>query len=134
MADIEKAIRLHLLADATIAGLVGNRIYADTLAQGATLPAIVLEEISETPANDIEGIEQLSQVRLRARCYVAGSARTLRRAVIDRLCGTRGTTQTVWIASASLVARGSGFDDPIPGNANQRPFKFADFYITYRDE
>jgi hypothetical protein len=66
-----EAIRAVLIADPTVAGLVGARIYPSLMPQGPTLPAIVYQVISEVPESSLAGtsVGRLTASRLQIDCY-----------------------------------------------------------------
>lgn len=88
-----EGVRTALLADATVAGLVGTRVYPRYLPQGGALPAIALHLISGVPDQASSGptgpIERRVQVDCWAERYAA--AASLAKAVRDRLDGLNGT-------------------------------------------
>lgn len=47
----ETAMRAHLLADSTLAGLIATRLYPLTLPQNPTYPAVTYQRISRRPVH-----------------------------------------------------------------------------------
>lgn len=90
---MEAAIRTLLLADATVAGLVADRIYPLVLPQKPTLPAVTYQRIS-TPIQYAQGGPSLATPRLQIDCWAGDydSAKALAAAVAAVLSGYKGTT------------------------------------------
>lgn len=80
---IEEDIVNRMLADATIAGLVGVRIFPGQVPQGQPLPAIVFNVISRTPLYDDQGESGLDNMRIQIDSWstVYTQARQVSRAV-----------------------------------------------------
>jgi hypothetical protein len=92
--DIRPALRAYLLADSTIAAMVGTRIHPTVLPQGATAttPAIVYNVVSEVTDHVTTGASGLVMVRLQLDAYApkADDADALARAVKERIDGKAG--------------------------------------------
>jgi len=69
MPDISKTIRSITLADATVSGLVGTRMYSDALPQQATLPAIRYLIIDTLPTECLVHIAAIARARMQVDCY-----------------------------------------------------------------
>lgn len=82
-----------LLADATLAALIGNRVQWDTLPQGSAQPSIVMYVISGVPDYTMQGASGYVQTRVQFDCrgMTAASARAVAEALETRLSGFRGT-------------------------------------------
>lgn len=65
----------HLEADSDLSALIGTRIYPQILPQGGTLPAVVYQLISRTPASMRNANDNLVQTRwqwsINARTYAS---------------------------------------------------------------
>jgi hypothetical protein len=59
-----EALRAHLLADTSIAALVGARIYPRKLPATVTMPSIVLTKISEVRYGSLRGPASLARPRV----------------------------------------------------------------------
>lgn len=68
----------HLEADAALSALIGTRIYPQILPQQGTLPAVVYQLISRTPASMRNANDNLVQTRwqwsINARTYASAVA------------------------------------------------------------
>jgi hypothetical protein len=69
MADVVESVRTYLLANATVAGLIVDRIYPDIVEQDATLPAVAVSKISTTHDHTLSNLAGLAHVRLSFDCY-----------------------------------------------------------------
>ncbi len=90
---VETGLRFHLLDEATIAGLVGARIYPLRLPQKATFPAIVLQRISSMRWKHLRGADALARPRYQVDCWAQthDAATSLGNLVRQRLNGFAGT-------------------------------------------
>lgn len=82
--DMEGALRARLLADATVAALVGQRAYWVERPQGGVLPDITLQVITDGREQDMKGFVGLQQTRVQVDCRASSyaQARALAEAVI----------------------------------------------------
>ena len=65
------ALRAHLLADASIAALVGARIYPLRLPQKAVMPSIVIQRVSGVRFGHLRGGGSLARPRYQVDCWAA---------------------------------------------------------------
>ena len=105
-----------MLADATLAGLVGTRIYWTRRPQAAGLPVVILQTISDIPAYKLDGETNFAEARVQVDCYALtyASARAVARAVSASLGGFSGTVGTTAFQG---VFRTSDRDLQEPGEA-----------------
>ncbi len=116
---MEEALTNYLLTDASITGLVGNRITWSVRPQASALPSIVLQVIDGVPVYADEGEMGLTATRVQADCWGRdyASAKQVARAVKARLSGVRVTVgsiefQAVFTDSEQdLFERGQGGDE-----------------------
>jgi len=83
----EDVFAAHLRADATIVGLVGERIYPTVRPQGSSVPAIVYL-VAEQPMRSLAGhTSKLTRVDCEVSCFARtnADARELARAVQGRV-------------------------------------------------
>lgn len=66
--NLESALRAQLLADATVSGLIGTRLYPVVLPEGVQLPAVTYQRVSRTPARDLGGVAY-TQSRIQVDCW-----------------------------------------------------------------
>lgn len=82
--DMQGALRARLIADAGVSALVGQRVYWMERPQGASLPAIVLQVISEDRPQHMKGFTGLDWARVQIDAWGLsyGDARGAAEAVI----------------------------------------------------
>lgn len=97
MAVIEELLRARLIADATVGGLVGQRVYPVVAPAKATLPAITYQRISGMRVQSHDGPTGLARPRFQFACMAKtySGAKTLANAVRRCLDGYGGTTDGV---------------------------------------
>lgn len=71
MSSTVELLRAKLAADATVAGLVGTKIFPAVAPQGTVPPFIVCLEVSDVPENTLTGdaSSTLRGVRVQIDCY-----------------------------------------------------------------
>lgn len=91
----ETSLQALLLADAGVVALVGNRVAADRIAEGAARPFIVYSRVASEPLGDISGMVYRTLVTLDVMCW--GDTRLQADAVADAVtAAVRGVlTQSV---------------------------------------
>lgn len=97
MAVIEELLRAQLVADGTVGGLVGQRVYPMVAPPNGTLPAIVYQKISGVRVQSHDGPTGLARPRFQFACMAATytAAKGLANAVRACLDGYSGTTDGV---------------------------------------
>lgn len=90
------AMRAFLLDEAAIAGLVVTRVFPLRLPQKPTLPAIVIQRVSDVREAHLRGINALSKARYQVDCWAQthDGATSLGAYVARRLSGFSGTWTT----------------------------------------
>ena len=136
MADVAVAIRSILLADTDITSLVGQRIYADRLPQGATIPAVEVTWLYDVPWMLLGDISRLTKARVQLNCIAAtrAAARAIAKTIrTSGLAATKGYFSSVWIRG---VAVESSFDADIEssdGTDDQRKQTSVDLQVDYSE-
>lgn len=135
MAEILKAVRSHILGTTSVSDLVGTRVYWQRLEQNATLPAVVLKELSNEAAEHLLGTSGLSTTRVQIDCYATSypAAFALREAIRQRLHAYRGTSQSVVIRSVAQGSRQSLFLEPRDGDDVGKHVATIDFLVTHSE-
>ena len=120
---IETAVRSILLADPTVASLVGTRIYTGILPQRPTFPAITLKKVDKLSGLTLSDAVGPNTLRLQADCWAndVDGVRALADAVngsddqatAGPLHGFSGPSPSV-LSHPDLFA-GWNMDDPAPG-------------------
>lgn len=123
---MQTALRSRLLADATIAGLVGTRVDWGLRPQAKELPAITLTMIPTPRDYTMGGADQTQLYRVQVDCWAASykDAHTLREAVIAEMEPASGSFL------GGFVTR--NFDAPErteTGIINRAVLEFKLFYI-----
>lgn len=95
--SVEPGLVAHLLADPSIAALVGDRVYpAGRIPEAAPLPAVTYQRVSTVAQHTLQGLGGLTQVRMQVTAWAEGdsgyaAAKAIASAVIASLVGFRGT-------------------------------------------
>ena len=117
MKDIRPALRMFLLGDPIVSGLVGGiRIHHQRLPQDQVEPSVVYHKVTETGDYHLAGDSGLGQLRMQVDAWAqtAGAATELANAVYDRLSGARGDFESdsdfVSIRGAFVTAGRDDFD------------------------
>ena len=125
---MEEEIRALLLADSGVSSHAGDRINFGSHPQGANLPAIVLNTISDTEEYTLQGPDGVAEARIQTDCYAEtyGAAKRLSRAVLSLLSGYQGgSLQGVFRAGARDGREGGS-------NEAERPYRVSlDFMVRY---
>lgn len=102
MADIGTAIRLALVADATVAASVGARIQPDVLPQGETWPAVTYTIITGASHGHTGGRSEFADCVMQVNCWATTQeAATAASEVIRKFLDTyRDTSDGVFIHAA----------------------------------
>ena len=71
MSDAVAAMRTYLLTQSGVTDLVATRIYFDNLPQGATLPAIVVEQVNDDIIRSLNATDSLRRTSVNAIVYAS---------------------------------------------------------------
>src|SRR5690625_1103944 len=84
---MEEAVIRHLLADAALAAIAGDRVFPGRLPQGIALPGVVLQTINSMPHYADEGEIRYVESRVQLDCWAStyGASKQLARAVKSSL-------------------------------------------------
>lgn len=95
----ESQMRWILLAQPELAALVGERMYPQTLPQGATLPAVTYSLISGTTEGDSQDGPGVSRQRYQFDCWATtySAATTLAKALTAAVSGTQRIGQASFV-------------------------------------
>lgn len=90
---LEEALYKHLIADNTVSGIIGTRLYPEMLPEGTALPAMVYQRISRDGLIAHDGPTGLATVRMQLTLLAASylTLRTLAEAVRVVFDGKRQT-------------------------------------------
>lgn len=119
MSDVEDAVVELLTRDDNVRSLigtsVGTRIFQEKLAQGAVLPALTYQLISDPSENSHQGPEGLAEARIQFDCWgnTVVEAKQLSSAVRKAVAGVRGTYAGVKLAGGFKENEMSMFDPDV---------------------
>jgi hypothetical protein len=122
---IEVALRSMLLADATVAGFVGTRVYVGRLPQSPTYPAIVLEPVTEDDNNTINTPGDLRWARIEVNAWAVDfdGVNDLHAAINAALNGNAGVFNGVDIRACSSMIGGRYFyEDSVKAHRRLRDY------------
>jgi hypothetical protein len=127
---LETELRAYTLADATVAGLVGTRMYPQKLPQNPTLPALVYQRIDTRREHAHDGPDQLPRPRMQIAAWASSSATAwdVVNAVRERLDGYRGAMGAIDVQSCLCVGERDQ-DDPDTGRTGVT----QDYLIQFRE-
>lgn len=113
MTTIAEALRTYVLADATVSGLVGARMYPVILPQNPTMPAITYQYISGASVISHDGATGLENPTFQIDCWGSTYATmdALFEAVRERLNGAKGTFSGLYVGGIFLVRKRDLYDN-----------------------
>jgi len=118
--SVDSAMYDHLTADATLATLVGARIYPDAAPQGGALPFIVYFAASTEHDRHLAAGSGLASVSFQIDVYAATSLsrRSISDALFDRLHGYAGAmgTELFDVRSCTLEGPTHTYEPPSDGS------------------
>lgn len=132
--NIQPGLIDYMLADASIAAIVGSRIYPIKMPQGVTAASVVMNRISGLGDHHMQGPSGLSRPRMQIDSYAPTfqAAVTLANAVKERIDGAAGTFGT---GSDIVEVQGIFFDteeDRYDDSADL--FRVRQDYFIFYDE
>jgi hypothetical protein len=127
--NIQEALYAYLAADASLAALVGTRIYPLTLPQKPTYPAICYSKASADVLMAHDGPGDLATDRIQFDCYddSYGGCQDVYIALREALNGFRGQMSQCWVWGVFFVTSFDSFAD-VAGVYRI----MADFTVEYR--
>lgn len=134
-------VRARLLAQSGVTALVASRIYAQTLPQSPTLPAVRLQVISEDEALHLRGTNGLLRTRVQVDSIAevtSGSDVRADATAVDAavhgdgansgLCAYTGVSGGIHIESVLPADRREGYD----AEELRQYVVSRDYYVTFR--
>lgn len=128
---IESALRTLALADSTVSGLVGTRMYPLKLPQDPTYPAVTYTRISGPRLYDHGGETGMAEGRFQIDSWGASysSAKSAAAAVREAIEGYRGTTGGTEFASIFCVNDSDSYE---PQEGDEGVWRVStDYWIRY---
>lgn len=110
---MNEALTSHLLAFAALSALVGSRVYPVRRPQGDPLPAVVIHTIDGLPDYTSQGPSGLLSSRIQFDCWgkTYASAKSVARAVAQRLSGFKGTVSGVVFQGGFLEGERDSYEE-----------------------
>lgn len=134
--ELIPSIRSLLLAEPEVVALVNTRISTDVLPQGASMPAVILNIVSDTGNDCLHGtMVGTDTATMQVDCYgiTRSEAEQVWQTVRSALVGYRGVSEGT---SIQAIAQSSGrqflTDRPDMGSDSWRYRSVQDFSVTYR--
>lgn len=127
---IESAIRAALLADSTVAGLIGDRVYPLVLPQNPTLPAIVYQRIASPPDLSNDGPAGPLRTRLQLTLWAStwSGSRAIAAAVKAVLHGYSGSADGQDVLLVAEANETDGYE------SETKLFRvIADYYVHTKE-
>jgi hypothetical protein len=135
---IRDLVRDYVLADGTVAGLIGTRLYPDMLPQKCTYPAGVIQAIDIVRPNTLRGVASLARARIQIDVYAQPTSGSSSRSAADaagtairqRLDGFAGLLDTVqaWVM---FDLETEGAEPEIHGGLSRHT---ADYLVNYQTQ
>lgn len=120
----ETALRTVALANETVAGLLGARVYPNQAAQGAAYPLAVYNRVASEYFDNLEGVDDDGLASCRVQLDVFGKTHDAAREAADAIraalngySGTVGTEDTLNVRRVRCVNDMDGFDSATDGSA-----------------
>lgn len=135
MAEVRSATRAYLLTKSAVTDICGQRIYAQSLPQGATIPAVTMTTISESYDHDLVGLAGIVQTRIQFECLATTELVALQLADAIIWCGIdtlKGLSSGINFRSVMVENGRRCYEDPdtTAGDEQRRVVNF-DLLITY---
>jgi len=133
--DVIKSVRKYLLTKTAVTDLVGQRIEAKRLRQGATIPAIVMRILSESFDHAIDGLAGMVSTRIQFECFamIPETCRAVADSVIwSGIDQIKGVYDGVQIRSVMVEdGRREYEDEDTVGGDNQRQVVSFDLMVHW---
>lgn len=131
---MEEDLRAALLGAPAVAGLVGTRVAWGELPQGAGLPGVVLQLVSQPREHVLDGVVGLVRSRVQVDCWAESyaGAKALGRAVAARLDGFDGAVGGTLFQGLFRDGARDGREPGAPGSAGYFRVSF-DFLVNHQE-
>lgn len=125
--NVENAIRDYLLADATIGGLIGSRVYPEALPQSPVYPAItmIMQDVYELWTWDGPSKSSVLELQLDAWALSFDGAKALRDAITARINGFAGLIDAWQIHQVKAVSSFNTFESGVEAWRCSRLYEVA---------
>ena len=104
MAEIEVALRTHLLTKAALTALVSTRIFPDDVSDGAAFPCVVYFKVSDVKDHTLTGQSTLERPVFQFSSYATtkAAARAIANQLKTALCDYCGTLSGIVVQKIEL--------------------------------
>lgn len=124
---ILEAIVAHLLADAGVSAIAATRVYAKSLPQSPTYPALVIHNVSGTSEHSQDGPSGLAEPRFQIDCFSPRKASSVLlvlavQTALDGFQGTMGGGGGVSVDAVFVENRRDDYDDELEVHVDSRDF------------
>ena len=132
-STLDEGLWSHIVADANVSAIIGQRCFPNAVPQGEQMPAAVYQLISSEHDETMDGASGLATARYQISAWAATrrEAKMLADALRLRLQSYRGMLGSVEVQDISLAARRDVFE-PSPDKLHQSRFGVQlDFEIWF---
>jgi hypothetical protein len=124
--SFESSLKAHLAADATLTGMVGERMHPLVLPEKVALPAVVYQRVITQPENDIDGLDgNTLRIRVQVTVWALTTDRARQIAEVIRL-----RMQTAAAQFTSIMLFDSDTYDPTTGQPGVVMDFSCGFHVT----
>jgi hypothetical protein len=133
--NLLQELRTYVLADATVSGLIGTRMYPIRLPQNVTLPAITYQRISHEHMHHLKSGTGTARARMQLDCwsYSLTECKQMSEALRGLLHGFTGTMQSVKVFSSLCENEIHLHEPPQDGSDNYLYHIAQDFIILHTE-
>ncbi len=135
MADITKAITIHLNSITAIDDLVNKRITPDTKPQNSEFPAISIFAASGDSVQDLDGGSGIANDTIQIDCWSESrtEANDLAELIRAELVGFRGTMGGIFVEGVTITSKVDDTEDPVEGSNNYVYKRIFDYDFWYSE-
>lgn len=133
--EIEEALRTYLLTKTALTALVSTRIFPDDISDGAALPCVVYQKISDVKLHTHDGQNKLEKPMMQytAKAATKASAKAISKQLKLALCDYKGTLSGITIQYVTLDNELSSLEVNADG-AGKTYYEDLEFEICYNKE
>lgn len=113
MAEIEEALRTYLLTKTALTALVSTRVFPDDYSDGAALPCVVYQKISDTKDHTLTAQSTLERPTFQFSSYATTKsvARSITNQLKAALCDYVGTLSGIIVQKIELQSETSSLEN-----------------------
>jgi len=134
-STLDEALWSHVLGDANVSAIIGQRFFPDAIPQNEQIPAAVYQQISSVADETLDGASGLTFARYQISAWAATrrEAKTLAEAIRFRLQSFRGDMGDVSVQDVSLIDRRDGYEPAVQNAQQSRHGVQLDFQIWFTE-